>query len=182
MEASGRRSDELMAELVRRRGDALGAYAYLLTGDLREAEDLLQDALVKTFVRARSLEIASAEAYLRKVMATTWVDRHRRRGQWTRVRHLFGRADTYDGPAEQVADRQDVQAALDTLSRQQRACVVLRFWDDLTVREIAGVLGVAEGTVKRYLSTAVARLGDLLGPDAVPMPDETVLVQGGDPR
>jgi RNA polymerase sigma-70 factor (ECF subfamily) len=181
MDQAGRRSDELMAEVVRRRGDALGAYAYLLTGDLREAEDLLQDALVKTFVRARGLELESAEGYLRRVMATTWVDRYRRHRQWDRVRHLFGRADSYDGPAEQVAERQDVQRALDGLSRQQRACVVLRFWDDLTVREIAGVLGVADGTVKRYLSTAVARLAEVLGPQTVLLPEETVLVEGGRP-
>ena len=182
MDGTGRRSDQLMAQVVRSRGDALGAYAYLLTGDLREAEDLLQDALVKTFVRSRSLELASAEAYVRRVMATTWVDRHRRRGQWSRVRHLIGRADSYDGPAEQVAVRHDVQAALGTLSRQQRACVVLRFWDDLTVREIAAALGVAEGTVKRYLSTAVARLADVLGPGTVPVPEETILVREGDLR
>jgi RNA polymerase sigma-70 factor (ECF subfamily) len=178
MSEAGRRSDELMAEVVRRRGDALGAYAYLLTGELREAEDLLQDALVKTFVRSRALELESVEGYLRRVMATTWVDRYRRHRQWDRVRHLFGRAETYDGPAEQVAERQDVQAALDGLSRQQRACVVLRFWDDLTVPEIAGTLGIAEGTVKRYLSTAVGRLAEVLGPQTV-LPDETVLIEGG---
>lgn len=185
MTQAARRSDELMAEVVRRRSGALGAYAYLLTGDLREAEDLLQDALVKTFVRGRSLELTSAEGYLRRTMATTWVDQYRRRRQWDRVRHLLGRAETYDGPAEQVAERRDVQDALDTLSPQQRACVVLRYWDDLTVREIAGVLGIAEGTVKRYLSTAVARLGDALGPraaDGADTPDETILVHGGDPR
>ena len=78
--------------------------------------------------------------------------------------------------------RHDVQAALGTLSRQQRACVVLRFWDDLTVREIAAALGVAEGTVKRYLSTAVARLADVLGPGTVPVPEETILVREGDLR
>ena len=176
------RSDDLMAELVRRRGDALGAYAYLLTGDLREAEDLLQDALVTTFARSRVLELESAEGYLRRVMATTWVDRYRRRRQWDRVRHLLGRADSYDGPAERVAERHDVQAALDGLSRRQRACVVLRYWDDLQVRDIAAVLGVAEGTVKRYLSTAVARLAEVLGPQAALLPSETVLVHEGDRR
>ena len=50
MDGARRRSDDLMAEVVRERGSALGAYAYLLTGNTRDAEDLLQDALVKTFV------------------------------------------------------------------------------------------------------------------------------------
>jgi DNA-directed RNA polymerase specialized sigma24 family protein len=59
---------------------------------------------------------------------------------------------------------------------------VLRYWDDLQVRDIAAVLGIAEGTVKRYLSTAVARLAEVLGPQAALLPSETVLVHEGDRR
>lgn len=177
-----RRSDDLMAELVRERGGALGAYAYLLTGNTRDAEDLVQDALVKTFVRARALDLRSAEGYVRRVMVTTCIDGQRRRRQWQNVRHLFAKDEGVDGQADRVDARQDVQAALDELSPRQRACVVLRFWDDLTVPEIAGRLDLADGTVKRYLSTAVSRLAQVLGPDAVQLPDDVPFVLDGGVR
>ncbi|WP_284329353.1 RNA polymerase sigma factor [Demequina litorisediminis] len=57
-----------------------------------------------------------------------------------------------------AAEVLDVRAALARLSPRERACIVLRFYDDLTVPAIAERLGLAEGTVKRYLSDASARL------------------------
>lgn len=174
------RSDDVMATVARERGAALGAYAYLLTGDLRDAEDLVQDALVKTFVRGRRIELSSAEGYVRTVILSTWIDGYRRRRQWERVRHLFVRGDHQDGPAETVGTRSDVQAALAQLSRQQRACVVLRYYDDLTVPEVAARLGLAPGTVKRYLSVAVGRLESLLGPLAES--EASILLNQGDAR
>ncbi|GAA3800487.1 RNA polymerase sigma factor [Cellulomonas soli] len=171
-----------MAVLASERGAALTAYAYLLTGDLRDAEDLVQDALVKTFVRGRSLEISSVEGYVRTAILTTWIDTYRRRRQWLRVRHLMVRGERQEGPADEVGARNDVRAALHLLAPQQRACVVLRYYDDLTVAEIADRMGLADGTVKRYLSLAVGRLETLLGPLAPPLADRTVLVNGGDER
>lgn len=182
MDERRQRNDEVMSVMARDRGAALGAYAYLLTGNLRDAEDLVQDALVKTFVRGRHVEIASAEGYVRTAILSTRIDTYRRRKQWERVRHLFDRADRLDGPAEAVDARNDVQAALRQLSPQQRACVVLRYYDDLTVGEIAHRLGLADGTVKRYLSVAVGRLEHLLGPLAEPATDTTVLMSQGEPR
>lgn len=174
------RSDEVMAALAQQRGAALTAYAYLLTGDLRDAEDLVQDALVKTFVRGRHLELSSAEGYVRTAILTTWIDAYRRRRQWERVRHLLVRGERQEGPADEVGVRNDVRAALGLLPPQQRACVVLRFYDDLTVGEIADRMGLADGTVKRYLSLAVARLEALLGP--LDPAEPTVLVNEGDAR
>ncbi|NTW42282.1 MAG: sigma-70 family RNA polymerase sigma factor [Cellulomonadaceae bacterium] len=182
MDGARRGSDDLLDEVVRERGRALGAYAYLLTGNTRDAEDLLQDALVKTFVRARSADLGSAEAYLRRVMVTTCIDGARRRDQWVRVRHLLVGRGRDEGHADQVVARRDVQAALDGLTRRQRACVVLRFWDDLTVREIAEQLGVADGTVKRYLSVAVARLSEVLGPIPVDTTDDAPFFSFGGAR
>jgi RNA polymerase sigma-70 factor (ECF subfamily) len=182
MDDRRQRSDEVLAVMARDRGAALGAYAYLLTGNLRDAEDLVQDALVKTFVRGRHVEIASAEGYVRTAILSTWIDTYRRRRQWDRVRHLFAHGDRSDGVAEAVDTRNDVQAALRQLSPQQRTCVVLRYYDDLTIGEIAHRLGLADGTVKRYLNVAVGRLENLLGPLAAPAADETVLMSQGEPR
>ncbi|HEY3544729.1 MAG TPA: sigma factor-like helix-turn-helix DNA-binding protein, partial [Propionicimonas sp.] len=61
-------------------------------------------------------------------------------------------------------ERLDVMSALRDLPRQQRACVVLRFYEDLTVAEIADHLGVSQGAVKRYLSMGVHALERTLGP------------------
>ena len=155
-------------DLVRTRGAALVGYAYLLCGDRREAEDLVQDALVKTFVRGRAgLRADSAEAYVRRAVLTTYVDGFRRRQRWAAVRHLLAHDDVRDarGSTEApVADRVDVAAALRALSPRERACVVLRFYEDLTVAGIAEALSLSEGAVKRYLSDGVRRMEAQLGP------------------
>ena len=62
-----------------------------------------------------------------------------------------------------VAARLDARAALRVLSPRQRACVVLRFYDDLTVADIAERLSISDGAVKRYLSEGVHHLNGLLG-------------------
>ena len=61
-------------------------------------------------------------------------------------------------PADEIVTRDAVRAALGDLSPRQRACVVLRYYDDLTVADIAATLGLAEGSVKRHLSYAMARI------------------------
>ena len=152
-------------ELVRTRGSALVGYAYLLCGDRREAEDLVQDALVKTFARGRSgFEPASVEGYVRRAVLTTYVDGFRRRRRWAAVRHLVTRDDVGPGPEARTADRIDVRAALAALSPRERACVVLRFYEDLTVPAIADALALSQGSVKRYLSDGVHHMAGLLGP------------------
>ena len=186
------RADDAMATLARERGKALTGYAYLLTGNLRDAEDLVQDALVKTFVRRRSgLVLDNAEGYVRRAMLTTYIDGARRVRLWTDARHLIAQPDGAEGHERTVSARADVEAALRTLSPQQRTCIVLRYYDDLTVPEIADRLGLSDGTVKRYLSVAVHRLGALLGPVDAPVDltaatetvetAETVVLEGGQP-
>jgi RNA polymerase sigma factor (sigma-70 family) len=171
------RADEAMSTLARERGKALTGYAYLLTGDLRDAEDLVQDALVKTFVRAHHVEPGAAEGYVRRAILTTYIDGYRRRRRWEGVRHLLARSDAEDGPEDLSAHRVDVQTALRSLPPQQRACVVLRYYDDLTVPEIADRLELGHGTVKRYLSLAVHRMEGLLGPVETSRSDDVVLVR-----
>lgn len=165
MDARRRReADDAMATLARERGRALTGYAYLLTGDLGDAEDLVQDALVRTFVRRTHVEPRAAEAYVRRTILTAYIDGYRRRRRWDGVRHLLARGDRDEGLAGASDARVDVATALRALPPQQRACVVLRYFEDLTVPEIADRIGLADGTVKRYLSLAVRRMEGLLGP------------------
>ncbi|GCD21809.1 sigma-70 family RNA polymerase sigma factor [Cellulomonas sp. H30R-01] len=157
--------DQVLDDLVQVRGHALARYAALLTGDRDTAEDLLHDALVRCFGQARPLRDAvAAEAYVRRAILTAFLDGQRRRTRWAAVRHLVIRRETVDGPEPAVVERVSVEAALGMLRPRLRACVVLRFYDDLTVPEVARRLGLAEGTVKRYLSDAVGQLEDVLGP------------------
>lgn len=158
-----RRGDRTLAELARDRGPDLFAYGYLLTGDRAAAQDLVQDAIVKVFARMRTgFTPDVAEAYVRRTMLTVYVDGYRRRKTWDAVVHLVSDPDT--STDETAADRVDLRAALHALSPQERVCVVLRFYEDLTVPEIADRVGLAPGTVKRYLSNAMGRLQARLGP------------------
>ena len=155
--------EDVLDDLVRHRGGALVRYATLLTGERRAAEDLVQDALIRCFGQGRPLrDELAAEAYVRRAILTIFLDETRRRRRWSGVAHLLvadeERPDHADG------NRVDVQAAIATLSPRLRACVVLRFYDDLTVPQIARQLDLADGSVKRYLSDAAERLEALLGP------------------
>jgi RNA polymerase sigma-70 factor (ECF subfamily) len=157
--------EQSLQDLVRTRGTVLVGYAYLLCGDRREAEDLVQDALVKTYSRGRAgTHPDNVEGYVRRAILTTYLDGFRRRKRWAAVRHLVAAADAGPGPEGVVAEQVDLRAALDALSPRERACVVLRFYEDLTVARIADELSLSEGAVKRYLSDGVHRMEGLLGP------------------
>jgi RNA polymerase sigma factor (sigma-70 family) len=143
--------------LLAARGGALRSYAYLLTGDPTTATDLVQDALTRVFGRGRiGQDIDQLEAYVRRAMLNQYVDSRRRLKRWHATRHLLIDLPHYDDDQLVVAD--EVRRELATLSPKQRACVVLRYYEDLSVVEIADELGCAEGTVKRHLADARAKL------------------------
>ena len=155
---------DLMERLVRDRERALLGYAYLVCGDSTRAQDLVQDALVRTFARERKgLTVVTAEGYVRRAITSVFIDEYRRSQRWGRVQHLFREEEPLRDPVHAIEAGSDVSAALATLSPRERACVVLRYFDDLTVPPISRHLGLAEGTVKRYLSDAVGRLQLALG-------------------
>jgi RNA polymerase sigma factor (sigma-70 family) len=156
---------ETMETLVRDRERALLGYAYLVCGDPHRAQDLVQEALVRTFARERSgLTAVKAEAYVRRAIATAYIDQYRRARRWDGVRHLFNDDAVTRDVMGMVEAGSDVADALATLPPRVRACVVLRFFDDLTVPQIAHQLGLAEGSVKRYLSDGLGQLELALGP------------------
>ena len=157
----------LLEELVRDRRPALIGYAALLTGDRGEAEDLVHDAIVRTFGRPRSFpNVNAADAYVRRAIASAFIDRMRSRRSWLAASPRLTAGAV--APDDDVAGRLDVRAALRTLPRRQRTCVVMRFYDDLTVADIAGALRLSEGSVKRYLSDGIHHLNAELGTSADP--------------
>lgn len=154
--------DRVMTTLMVERGGALKRYAYLLCGDDTVAEDLLQEALVRVLSRARhGSDPERLEAYLRKTLVNLCIDRYRGMARW---RRLLPRLAAVPGlepdPSAAVVARSAVRTALEALSPRQRACIVLRFYEDLSVTDIAAVLGCSQGAVKRHLSDATGRMLD----------------------
>ncbi len=139
------------------RGSGLLRAAWLLTGDDHHAEDLLQTALAKSLGKYDALaNDHKFEAYLRTTIYRTFVS-------WWRRRSWKSETVTEHVP-EQVEDdvptelRLDVLRALDTLPRMQRAVLSLRYLDDRPIAEVAAMLGIGEGTVKKYAHRGCAAL------------------------
>jgi RNA polymerase sigma factor (sigma-70 family) len=161
------RWEEIVARLVAERGDALTRYAYLVSGNRDDASDLVQEALVKTFGRLRNgFSIASAEAYVRRAILNTYLDSGRRVSRWRRIAHLQAVPEVEDERNAGTEARLDLQSQLARLSPRERACVVLRYYEDLKVDDIAEWLGISPGAVKRYLSDGLAKMAVSLTADA----------------
>lgn len=145
-------------DFVAARGLALTRFAYLLCGDAQLAEDLVQSALERTFQRWRRAGIvARPEAYVRQVIVHEYVSRQRRRSASEVV--VADPPDVFvsDGGAA-VDERDRVWRELATLPTQQRAVLVLRYYEDLDDVTIARLLGCARGTVRSAASRALATL------------------------
>lgn len=156
--------EKVVTELVSQRGAALERYAFLLCGNADDAADIVQDALVKTFGRLRNgFTVSSAEAYVRKAVLNTYLDRGRRRSRWRRIAHLEVAPESLDSETPSSDLRLDLHSRLRDLFPRERACVVLRYYEDLKVDDIAAELGISAGAVKRYLSDALAKLAVSLG-------------------
>jgi RNA polymerase sigma-70 factor (ECF subfamily) len=155
--------EAVLATLVAERGDALLRHAYVLCGDPDDAADLVQAGLVATFGRLRNgFAIDKAEAYVRRAIASAYIDRGRRATRWRATAHLHVTPELAD-PADVATDRRiDLRAQLDGLSPRERACVVMRFYGDQKVDDIATDLGISSGAVKRYLSDGLAKLATAL--------------------
>ncbi|NMM16135.1 MAG: sigma-70 family RNA polymerase sigma factor [Cellulomonas sp.] len=175
--------EHVLDTLVRERGPALVRYAALLTGDLGDADDLVQEALIRSFSQGRPLrETLAAESYVRRAILSIFLDGYRRRRRWAAVRHLLARPDDAEGLEAAASSRIDVQSALLTLRPRLRACVVLRFYDDLTVPEIARQLALSDGTVKRYLSDPIGALEGVIGPLHQDRTEDVTLIHTGSLR
>lgn len=134
--------------------------AYLLTGNRQAADDLLQDALLKTWLAWRKIDQRAAWAYTRKVMVNLTTDRWRRRRYEAITIDIDERRRDPGGEAgfEGVEDRAFIVRQLAGLTPHERAMVVLRYYADLSEADVAEQLGVSVGTVKSTCSRALARL------------------------
>ncbi|MCS0500675.1 SigE family RNA polymerase sigma factor [Protaetiibacter mangrovi] len=158
--------ERVVAELVAERGDALIRYATLLTGSPDDAADLVQDALVRTFGRLRNgFTVASAEAYVRRAILNAALDRGRRVTRWRKLAPSQYEPDELPSAEDATGLRLDLHDELRKLTPRERACIVLRYYDDLKVDDVAEALGISSGAVKRYLSDGLAKMAIALADD-----------------
>ena len=165
-------------EYVAARRQGLQRYAYLLTGDAHRAQDLVQTALLEAYLRWRRVSRTDhPDAYVRSIITHQHLRWHRRR--WSRedpTDPLDGGPETaatgWDAadPAVRVADRDQLRRALDQVSPQQRAVLVLRYYEGYDDAAIAHVLDTSETTVRSQASRGLARMRGALEPPAAPPP------------
>lgn len=156
------RSDSEFTTYFTVRAATLRRLAYVLSGDWHTADDLVQTAFIKLYRHWHSVQPASVDAYVRRILVNSYLSHRRDRRRETVVADLPDQPDAA-GSAEH-GGRGDVAEALRRLPPQQRTVVVLRHLEDMSVADVAQLLGIAEGTVKSQTSRGVDALRRALGP------------------
>ncbi|NEA31048.1 SigE family RNA polymerase sigma factor [Streptomyces sp. SID13031] len=150
-------------EFARARTPQLYRTAWLLTGDRHHAEDLVQETLAKMFRAWQGLQrIENPPAYAQTVLARTFISQRRRRS-WSE-RPTSSMPDQADRPNDSAL-RISLQNALAELSPLDRAVLVLRFFEDRSVEQVALDLGKNAGAIRTRTSRALERLRAVLGTD-----------------
>jgi RNA polymerase sigma-70 factor (sigma-E family) len=157
--------EEDFTEFVAVSGGRLRRTAFMLCGNWHTAEDLTQTALAKVFASWRRIgRPDSAHAYAERTLVNTYLaDRRTKRARELVTSQLPERAVESAGPDLRLV----VLDALARLGPRSRAAVILRYWEDLSVDQVAALMGCSPGTVKSLCSRALDKLRPLLG-DAVP--------------
>jgi RNA polymerase sigma-70 factor (sigma-E family) len=153
---SNRRDEQQYVDFVNASQQRLRRTAYLVTGDWQLAADVVQEALLRVYVAWPRLERSGGlPTYARRAVVSAAIDQRRR--PWRREEPGPIDADLSDGSRldEQVGDREVLMAALRELPARQRACVVLRYFDQLSVDETAQAMRCSPGTVKSQTSRAL---------------------------
>jgi RNA polymerase sigma-70 factor (sigma-E family) len=158
------RSPEEFEEFAVARTPQLFRAAWLMCGDMHRAEDLVQETLAKVYVRWHRRLGAPIEhpvAYAHTTLARTYISAQRRRSNHeTPTEHLPDGAEEGGDAATRLA----LRAALDELAPMDRAVLVLRYLEDVSVAETADALGVSPGAVRNRTIRALDRLRAVLGP------------------
>lgn len=143
--------------------EAMVRLAFLLTSDEHRAEELVADAFSRVWQRWRKGEVHDVHSYLRRAVVNAANSSLRR--QYLERRHA--RQVGGDGRGvvqhdEATAARDEMWQAIRRLPDRQREVIVLRFYEGLTITEVAEVLGISAGTVKSQSAKALARLESVL--------------------
>lgn len=160
--------EDRFTDFVRLSTPTLFRTAYLLCGDHQRAEDLLQSTLVRVYQHwTRVQGMDRPVAYARKVLVNQSTAWWRRRSSHEASLLHFAEPTQRDR-ADDVAEHERVWRAVLALPPRQRAVTVLKFYEDMSEREIAETLGMAPGTVKSHAHAASRRLAHMLTEPASP--------------
>ena len=163
-------ADDEFQRFVIDRTPSLRGLAFLLAGSWSAADDLLQEAFIKAYLRWRSIH-TNPEAYVRRILVTVAIDErrrpHRRETPRAQLPEHSGPVDEYGA----VDSRLSARAALESLPPRQRAAVALRYWLGLDPPAVAELLGCSVGTVKSQSARGLAKLRTAMG-DHVPVMKE----------
>jgi len=156
-------TEELVVELFRTEGRSLVRLARLFVDDRDAAEDLVQEAFLRLARHANKIDaIDRAPAYLRSIVLNLARDHNRRGLVSLRHRATAGREiDVVTDTADQLARTEENRAVLDAvrlLPTRQRDCITLKYFEELTIDQIAATLGVSVNSVKTHLQRAMAAL------------------------
>ncbi len=149
--------------LVERYRTVLTRTAYLMTRDRESVEDVMQEALVQEWRDLPSFRpIGSFKSWMMKILVNK-IRKHYRRKRVSTVAlesatEVPENSEGLDETIERREEARLLRQALELLSRDHREALVLRYFNELTVPEIAQTLGCREGTVKSRLSRALSRL------------------------
>jgi RNA polymerase sigma-70 factor (sigma-E family) len=171
-----RRDTSAFCEFVEARSHALLRTAYLMVGDHQLAQDLLQEALIKTLIAwPRLRDPAKVDAYARRTVVTTAITWRRRRSFHERPVEFLPETS---GPDQMnvLATHEVLIGHLRGLPPRQRAAIVLRYYEDLTEAQTAEIMGCSVGAGKSHVSIGLGRLRERMVPafDLVPTGEEGV--------
>jgi RNA polymerase sigma-70 factor (sigma-E family) len=146
-------------EFAQARLPALLRYATLLCGDRELARDMVQEVLTRALVRWRRISgLEEPYAYVRVMVTNEFLSWRRRRRVTTVALTPDAYAATTSDPSSAHGDRDEMWRRLAGLPRQQRAVLVLRYYEDLADPQIAEILGCRPATVRAYATRALAAL------------------------
>lgn len=158
-------SPERFIDLVRAEQESLRRFLLALCcGDSQEADDIAQDALVRAYVASGSfLGLSKFSTWLFRIAYNCYIDRCRK------IKPETIQPDSpqaLDIPATDETDAafkyQQLYMALDRLPEKEKASIILHYFEDRSIKEIASILEIPPGTVKYYLSIGRNHLKDLL--------------------
>lgn len=150
--------EEALADYVRKNQNRFYRLAYSFMHNSDDAMDVVQDAVVKAFEKQDTLkDIETLQTWFYRILVNTSIDSLRRR---KRVVYTDAVPEQEDGASQesQVLDAVALYAALDKLPEEMKLVVILRFFEDMKLSEIADVTGAALSTVKNRLYRALALL------------------------
>lgn len=158
-------SPERFIDLIRAEQESLRRFLLALCGgNAFEADDIAQDALIRAYVASGSfLGLSRFSTWLFRIAYNCYIDRCRKPRAETVPTDTPQALNVTSGEETDAGFKyQQLYQALDSLQEKEKAAIILHYFEDLSIKEIASILQIPSGTVKYHLSTGRTRLKSLL--------------------